>query len=385
MVDFENQINVLSNALKTSSVNDRDQIAMFFAGHQYDSMPRALLEDTSITSLDKYAWQRLYIELQKYTQNNYFPTYDNLQILWGNQGGTLSRKTVREILSRLVLSGWLSFRMIRNNSGQIMGNIYILHNTALPLEKIIDESVIHILTSMLDKNVITKSLAILAYNLVNSYINKNTQSENIFLHTNNLQDEIDTNFNNIASSLLTHLQNVLSSKSKLGTKLGTKQLNSKNELSAKQLSSKSELSEKSSGYYDGSSTTNSSTVFNSTTNNNILLNVPDNIKVYLGQQGLNDVIKAINKNGLDMKIANNVLKAISMKDITKIKNMTAYLVTNIQKAARGEYNNLPTTHQEQSKITVSDPEPENLLNHKKVINREKIEELFSPLKNMLSI
>lgn len=39
MVDFENQINVLSNALKTSSVNDRDQIAMFFAGHQYDSMP----------------------------------------------------------------------------------------------------------------------------------------------------------------------------------------------------------------------------------------------------------------------------------------------------------------------------------------------------------
>ena len=396
MVDFENQINVLSNALKTSSVNDRDQIAMFFAGHQYDSMPRALLEDTSITSLDKYAWQRLYIELQKYTQNNYFPTYDNLQILWGNQGGTLSRKTVREILSRLVLSGWLSFRMIRNNSGQIMGNIYILHNTALPLEKIIDESVIHILTSMLDKNVITKSLAILAYNLVNSYINKNTQSENIFLHTNNLQDEIDTNFNNIASSLLTHLQNVLSSKSKLGTKLGTKQLNSKselsakqlsskNELSAKQLSSKSELSEKSSGYYDGSSTTISSTVFNSTTNNNILLNVPDNIKVYLGQQGLNDVIKAINKNGLDMKIANNVLKAISMKDITKIKNMTAYLVTNIQKAARGEYNNLPTTHQEQSKITVSDPEPENLLNHKKVINREKIEELFSPLKNMLSI
>lgn len=378
MVDFENQINVLSNALKTSSVNDRDQIAMFFAGHQYDSMPRALLEDTSITSLDKYAWQRLYIELQKYTQNNYFPTYDNLQILWGNQGGTLSRKTVREILSRLVLSGWLSFRMIRNNSGQIMGNIYILHNTALPLEKIIDESVIHILTSMLDKNVITKSLAILAYNLVNSYINKNTQSENIFLHTNNLQDEIDTNFNNIASSLLTHLQNVLSSKSKLSTKLGTKQLSSKSKLGTK-------LSEKSSGYYDGSSTTNSSTVFNSTTNNNILLNVPDNIKVYLGQQGLNDVIKAINKNGLDMKTANNVLKAISMKDITKINNMTAYLVTNIQKAARGEYNNLPTTHQEQSKITVSDPEPENLLNHKKVINREKIEELFSPLKNMLSI
>ncbi len=138
-----------------------------------------------------------------------------------NLGGTLSRKTVREILSRLVLSGWLSFRMIRSSNGQIMGNIYILHNTALPLEKIIDDSVIHILTSLLNKSSITKSLAMLAYNLTKAYVNKSTQSDkNIFLHINDLKNESNINykFNNIASSLLTHLQNLLSSQKKLSEK-----------------------------------------------------------------------------------------------------------------------------------------------------------------------
>ena len=332
MVDFENQISVLRNALveqKTNSISSDEKIAMFFAGHQYDSMPRALLEDDSITSLDKYAWQRLYIELQKYRHNNYFPTYDNLQKLWGNLGGTLSRKTVREILSRLVLSGWLSFRMIRSSNGQIMGNIYILHNTALPLEKIIDDSVIHILTSLLNKSSITKSLAMLTYNLTKAYVNKSTQSDkNIFLHINDLKNESNINykFNNIASSLLTHLQNLLSSQKELSEKTPSFQ----NELNLNSLSSKRKLPKKSL-CYDSSSSTSSSLYSSTTTNSNVLLdlNVPDNIKTNLGIQGLNDVISAITKNSLDIQIANNVLKTISMKDITKIKNMTAYLVTNI--------------------------------------------------------
>ncbi|MCO6550370.1 MAG: hypothetical protein J6580_06790 [Gilliamella sp.] len=399
MVDFENQISVLRNALveqKTNSISSDEKIAMFFAGHQYDSMPRALLEDDSITSLDKYSWQRLYIELQKYTHSNYFPTYDNLQKLWGNQGGTLSRKTVREILSRLVLSGWLSFRMIRSSNGQIMGNIYILHNTALPLEKIIDDSVIHILTSLLNKSSITKSLAILAYNLINEYINKSTQSDkNIFLHINDSKNESNINykFNNIASSLLTHLQNLLSSQKKLSEKtpssqkeLSEKTPSSKSELSLNSLSSKKKLPKKSL-CYDSSSSTTSSSLYSSTTNSNVFLdlNVPSNIKANLGIQGLNDVISAINKNSLDIQIANNVLKTISMKDITKIKNMTAYLVTNIQKAARGEYNLISTSNQ----VTTADEDPSKqeisrvLPVEKKMISKEEIEQLLNPLKNML--
>ncbi|MFQ0970646.1 hypothetical protein [Gilliamella sp. ESL0232] len=399
MVDFENQISVLRNTLveqKTNSISSDEKIAMFFAGHQYDSMPRALLEDDSITSLDKYAWQRLYIELQKYRHNNYFPTYDNLQKLWGNLGGTLSRKTVREILSRLVLSGWLSFRMIRSSNGQIMGNIYILHNTALPLEKIIDDSVIHILTSLLNKSSITKSLAILAYNLINEYINKSTQSDkNIFLHINDSKNESNINykFNNIASSLLTHLQNLLSSQKKLSEKtpssqkeLSEKQLSSKSELSLNSLSSKKKLPKKSL-CYDSPSSTTSSSLYSSTTNSNVFLdlNVPGNIKANLGIQGLNDVISAINKNSLDIQIANNVLKTISMKDITKIKNMTAYLVTNIQKAARGEYNLISTRNQG----TTADEDPSKqeisrvLPVEKKMISKEEIEQLLNPLKNML--
>lgn len=388
MVDFENQISVLRNALveqKTNSISSDEKIAMFFAGHQYDSMPRALLEDDSITSLDKYAWQRLYIELQKYRHNNYFPTYDNLQKLWGNLGGTLSRKTVREILSRLVLSGWLSFRMIRSSNGQIMGNIYILHNTALPLEKIIDDSVIHILTSLLNKSSITKSLAMLAYNLTKAYVNKSTQSDkNIFLHINDLKNESNINykFNNIASSLLTHLQNLLSSQKKLSEKTPSFQ----NELNLNSLSSKRKLPKKSL-CYDSSSSTSSSLYSSTTTNSNVLLdlNVPDNIKTNLGIQGLNDVISAITKNSLDIQIANNVLKTISMKDITKIKNMTAYLVTNIQKAARGEYNLISTSN----RGTTADEDPSKqeisriLPTEKKMISKEKIEQLLNPLKNML--
>jgi hypothetical protein len=397
MVDFENQISVLRNALveqKTNSISSDEKIAMFFAGHQYDSMPRALLEDDSITSLDKYAWQRLYIELQKYMHSNYFPTYDNLQKLWGNQGGTLSRKTVREILSRLVLSGWLSIRMIRSNNGQIMGNIYILHNTALPVERIIDDSVIHILTSLLNKSSITKSLAILAYNLINEYTNSN---KDIFLHINDAKNESNINykFNNIASSLLTHLQNLLSSQKKLSEKtpsfqkeLSEKQLSSKSELSKKQLSSKKKLPKKSLSYESCNSTTSSSIYSSTTTNNNsdvlLDLNVPDNIKGNIGVQGLNDVISAIYKNNLDIQVANKILKNISMKDMTKIKNMTAYLVTNIQKAARGEYNHI--NHQETSKImlnTAIDKVSETPVEQKKVISKARIDELFSPIKNIL--
>ncbi|WP_392562223.1 STY4528 family pathogenicity island replication protein [Orbus sturtevantii] len=390
------QLDVLSQALirqKQTSSSPDEPMAVLFMGQQYDSFPRDLLLDNTITSVDKYAWQRLYIELQQ--NRNYFPTYDNLQKLWGNLGGLLSRKTVREILSRLVLSGWLSFKVIRGDNGQVAGNVYMLHNTQLSLIEIItqnDESVNHILTSLMSKKDISQSLAILTYNQVKTYLSTREQSDNLFLQMNEGKKEIviTHNIDEIAPSLLVHLENTLSSKNKLSKnrlsskkELSKKTLSSNLELGENALSSKKELPIKSSVYEASSST--SSSIYSSTTtemtSKDTLLVIPTNLKARLSEKGLRDITNVICKTEINLALVNKILQSISKTDIAQIKNMTAYLVTNIQKAARGEYNlisndspvnnSLPSSHYEQT-ITV-----------KQVVSKERLNELFNPLKSMI--
>ncbi|OCG64092.1 hypothetical protein A9G48_03985 [Gilliamella sp. wkB18] len=352
-----------------------EPIAVLFMGQQFDSFPRDLLLDDSITSVDKYAWQRLYIELQQ--NRNYFPTYDRLQKLWGNLGGLLSRKTVREILSRLVLSGWLSFKVIRGDNGQVVGNVYMLHNTKLELIDIItqnDESVTHILTSLMSKKNISQSLAILTYNQVKAYLNSK-QSNNLFLQMNQGKPEmvITHNIDDIAPSLLGHLENLLSSK---------------NKLSKNKLSSKKEPPIKSDSYNAPSST--SSIYSSSTTSDDSQLVIPSNLKARLTDKGMRDITNTIARTGIAIPMFNKICQSISVSDITQIKNMTAYLVRNIQKAAKGEYN-FEFYHSRQEKLSSGNTMMNQfvvneLAVHKKekqVVSKERLDELFSPLKNML--
>lgn len=399
-----NQLDALSQALikqRAQSSSTDEPMAILFMGQQFDSFPRDLLLDDNITSVDKYAWQRLYIELQQ--NRNYFPTYDNLQVLWGNMGGLLSRKTVREILSRLVLSGWLSFKVIRGNNGQVAGNVYMLHNSQLSLLDIItqnDESVTHILSSLMSKKDISRSLAILTYNQVKTYLTTKAQSDRLFLQMNEGKKEmvITHNIDEIAPSLLAHLENTLSSKNKLSKKipsskkeLSKKPLSSDLELGENLLSSKKELPVKSMSYNASSST--SSSIYSSTTTNQnskegieSQLILPSNLQARMTDKGLRDVMSAIAKTGISLSLVNQILQSISSTDITQIKNMTAYLVRNIQKAAKGEYNLItPSAPLAPKAVLVDEGVTDSLaVKSKQVVSKERLNKLFAPLKSILA-
>ena len=394
----QNQLDILSKALirqRGLDSSTEDPIAVLFMGQQFDSFPRDLLLDDSITAIDKYAWQRLYIELQK--NRNYFPTYNNLQKLWGNMGGELSRKTVRDILSRLVIAGWLSLKVIRGEYGQVVGNVYMIHNTKLEVIDIVTQND-EILTSLMSKKDISKSLAILTYRQVTAYLNSKKQSDDIFLQIDHNQREmvITHNIDNIAPSLLIHLEHMLSSQKELSkNELSSKKELSKNELSSKKELSKNELSSKkeppikSMGYGNSSST--SSSIYSSTTSNNqgdsieSCLVIPSSLQERITDKGLRDIMSAITKTGISLSLVNQIFQSVSGGDISNIKNMTAYLVRNIQKAAKGEFNLVPSAEKVFKKNHIAEVNTSPVtLKAKSVMDKERLATLFAPLKSMLN-
>lgn len=390
-----NQLDTLSKSLieqREKSSSSDEAIAVLFVGKQFDSFPRELLTDDSITSTDKYAWQRLYIELQQ--NNHYFPTYDNLQKLWGNQGGLLSRKTVREILSRLVISGWISFKVIRGQNGQVIGNVYILHNTKLLFIDNLrqnDESLIHLLKSLEDKKNVSKSLAILTCNQINAYLESKDQIDDIFMQVSPAEKEFihSKNIDELLISLLSSLSKDQGSNNELSKdkqiskmEFCEKNLSSHFEMGKNKQSSNNKLPIKSISYEDTSSSTSSSYI-NSTSTDYSQLNIPSNLEQRLNEKGLKDIIKAFNRAKIDVNSANQVLNSISISigDGSQINNMTAYIVTNIQKAGRGEYKIWSSSSSSSNQQNTDSVCSNNV--QKKLVDKTKISKIFTDIKEVI--
>lgn len=392
-----NQLDTLSKSLieqREKSSSSDEAIAVLFVGKQFDSFPRELLTDDSITSTDKYAWQRLYIELQQ--NNHYFPTYDNLQKLWGNQGGLLSRKTVREILSRLVISGWISFKVIRGQNGQVIGNVYILHNTKLLFIDNLrqnDESLIHLLKSLEDKKNVSKSLAILTCNQINAYLESKDQTDDIFMQVSPAEKEFihSKNIDELLISLLSSLSKDQSSNNELSKdkqiskmEFCEKNLSSHFEMGKNKQSSNNKLPIKSISYEDTSSSTSSSYINSTSTSTDYSqLNIPSNLEQRLNEKGLKDIIKAFNRAKIDVNSANQVLNSISISigDGSQINNMTAYIVTNIQKAGRGEYKIWSSSSSSSNQQNTDSVCSNNV--QKKLVDKTKISKIFTDIKEVI--
>lgn len=392
-----NQLDTLSKSLieqREKSSSSDEAIAVLFVGKQFDSFPRELLTDDSITSTDKYAWQRLYIELQQ--NNHYFPTYDNLQKLWGNQGGLLSRKTVREILSRLVISGWISFKVIRGQNGQVIGNVYILHNTKLLFIDNLrqnDESLIHLLKSLEDKKNISKSLAILTCNQINAYLESKDQTDDIFMQVSPAEKEFihSKNIDELLISLLSSLSKDQSSNNELSKdkqiskmEFCEKNLSSHFEMGKNKQSSNNKLPIKSISYENTSSSTSSSYINSTSTSTDYSqLNIPSNLEQRLNEKGLKDIIKAFNRAKIDVNSANQVLNSISISigDGSQINNMTAYIVTNIQKAGRGEYKIWSSSSSSSNQQNTDSVCSNNV--QKKLVDKTKISKIFTDIKEVI--
>lgn len=103
---------------------------IIFSGNPHETVPRRLLLDDRLTPLERNAWQvfRLLINEDGITA---FPTYDQLRPYLGmHPGKYASRETIAKALTILRLTRWLSLgRRVRNDlSGQVQGNVYLLHD-----------------------------------------------------------------------------------------------------------------------------------------------------------------------------------------------------------------------------------------------------------------
>lgn len=103
---------------------------IIFSGNPHETVPRRLLLDDRLTPLERNAWQvfRLLVNEDGITA---FPTYDQLRPYLGMHPGKLaSRETIAKALTVLRLTRWLSLgRRVRNDlSGQVQGNVYLLHD-----------------------------------------------------------------------------------------------------------------------------------------------------------------------------------------------------------------------------------------------------------------
>jgi len=123
---------------------------IIFSGNPHETVPRRLLLDDRLTPLERNTWQvfRLLINDDGLTA---FPTYDQLRPYLGMQPGRpASRETVSKALVTLRLTRWLSLgRRVRNDlSGQVQGNVYLLHDEPVtPAEAIeFDKDYLQLLT-----------------------------------------------------------------------------------------------------------------------------------------------------------------------------------------------------------------------------------------------
>ena len=123
---------------------ETEHTGILFTGNPHEAVPRRLLLDNRLTPLERNAWQvfRLLLNDDGLTS---FPTYEQLQpYLASSPFKVASRESVAKTLTALRLTRWLSLAgQVRDEvSGQMKGNIYLLHDEPVSLSEAI----------MLDRN-----------------------------------------------------------------------------------------------------------------------------------------------------------------------------------------------------------------------------------------
>lgn len=142
---------------------------IIFSGNPHETVPRRLLLDDRLTPLERNTWQvfRLLINDDGLTA---FPTYDQLRPYLGMQPGKLaSRETISKALVTLRLTRWLSLgRRVRNDlTGQVQGNVYLLHDEPVtPAEAMeLDKDYLQLLAqSMEHQTKVIREVATIAWN-----------------------------------------------------------------------------------------------------------------------------------------------------------------------------------------------------------------------------
>lgn len=139
---------------------------LLFFGNQYETVPTRLLYDPYLTPRAKFAWQLIKHKAREF-QGGLFPSYEVLGKLLSDKpyiNASLSRKTVSQTLLLLRLTRWLTLcETLRNDLGQIKGNVYLLHDEPIPILDAIqlNEDYLHLLHSATKhKDAVVRGVAI---------------------------------------------------------------------------------------------------------------------------------------------------------------------------------------------------------------------------------
>ncbi|HDX0975843.1 STY4528 family pathogenicity island replication protein [Avibacterium paragallinarum] len=138
---------------------------LLFFGNQHETVPTRLLYDPYLTPRAKFAWQLIKHKVREF-QGGLFPSYEVLGKLLSDKpylNASLSRKTVSQTLLLLRLTRWLTLcETVRNELGQVKGNVYLLHDEPIPILDAIqlNEDYLHLLhSSTKHKDVVVRGVA----------------------------------------------------------------------------------------------------------------------------------------------------------------------------------------------------------------------------------
>lgn len=116
-----------------------EKTGILFTGNPHEAVPRRLLLDKRLTPLERNAWQvfRLLLNGDGLTS---FPSYEQLRAYLSSTPFKMaSKETVAKAITTLRLTRWLSLagRVRDDVTGQMKGNIYLLHDEPISISEAI--------------------------------------------------------------------------------------------------------------------------------------------------------------------------------------------------------------------------------------------------------
>lgn len=379
---------------------------LLFFGNQHETVPTRLLFDKYLTSRAKLAWQLIKSKAKEF-QAGLFPSYEVLSELLSDKsyaGEKLSRKLISQTLLLLRLTRWLTLcETARNEHGQVLGNIYLLHDEPMPVIDTIQLNDDYL--KLLEKSVKHKDPTVrqVATDIIENLMSDETQwhylSHIDWMRARYREYQQTRLANNTANYAYPQMylaekaqERLLSSHMELSektTELSKNQLSSKMELSQNSQSSNRELRDKNrakslildSVPFGNSVSPQYSTSTNICINKYCTGNVqelvwPESVSFsVLEKQAIAQTMK-----GLDLGICKALFFELEQRVLKgEVKKTKGYLMGLIQRAQRGEfkpylYEQFLAKQSSQTQIGLSQPKPTELVNNTAVNASRKMSE-----------
>ncbi|MDK9430406.1 STY4528 family pathogenicity island replication protein [Gallibacterium anatis] len=335
---------------------------LLFFGNQHETVPTRLLYDPYLTPRAKFAWQLIKHKAREF-QGGLFPSYEVLGKLLSDKpylNASLSRKTVSQTLLLLRLTRWLTLcETVRNELGQVKGNVYLLHDEPIPILDAIqlNEDYLHLLhSSTKHKDVVVRGVAT---HIVDNILSDKTQWHYVSHidwmqaryqdYCSRLGNEKEADFSHL--NLDTVQQNLLSSnkeRSQNSKELSEKTINlpsSIKELSQHDPSSNRELSQEKQanslilGSVPLGNSANTSYKYSTVFINKYCTGTPEEIDWTLNLIPFEKRTVAKAMEGLDLGLCQAILfEAGERLAKGTIKKPQGYLLSLVRKAHLGQFN-----------------------------------------------